>query len=211
MTVRYLPETESVTGTVETRFIGDLMGSYLLASRSKSLSTVQIFACRARSVSTHVAVVDAPVLGHVGETLTATFDTLGILHGRIERLLDGGFAMSLELSDSERKGLASRIVWLKRRATRQVDDRRQHKRVLPRRPRATLNLGDGRQLECLIIDMSASGVAVSADAAPPIGFPVHVGKLAGRVVRHLPHGFAIQFAAVQPLQEVESLLTAKAA
>jgi hypothetical protein len=210
MNLRYLPNAPFAAGSSEARFIGDLMGSYLLASRARSLSTVQVFACRARSISPYEAVVHAPVAGEPGEALSVTFDTIGLLHGRVQRQLEGGFVIALEVSATERVGLASRIAWLKRHRLRQVDERRQHKRVLPRQPRARLTLGNGQQVECMIIDMSASGVAISADVAPPLGMPVIIGEVPGRVVRHLPHGFAVQFGQAQPLQTLEPLVTQQA-
>ena len=191
------------------RFIGDLMGSYLLQSRAKSLTSVRVFACRARSISPDAAVVDAPVIGEAGEALTVTFDTIGILRGHIQRPLSAGFVIGFNPSATERALIASRIIWLKKRSLHQVDDRREHKRVRPREARARLTLGDGSQLTCMIIDMSASGVAVSADARPPRGEIVKVGEISGHVARWLPHGFAVQFDALQPLPTLERLLTAR--
>lgn len=189
------------------RFIGDLMGSYVLASRAQRPTAVQVFACRARSITAHEAVVNAPVSGARGEALTTTFENLGILRGRIDRLLDGGFAIAFDLSDAERATLAARIEWLKRRSLKSVDDRRVHRRVLPRDPRAKLVVSGGESVECLIIDMSQSGVAISADVLPPLGTPVGVGAVPGKVVRHLASGFAVRFAEVQPLAQIESFLT----
>ena len=87
---KYSQASNIHTSTNDPRFIGDLMGSYLLQSRAKSLSGIRVFACRARSISPDTAVVDAPVIGEPGEALTATFDTLGILRGHIQRPLGGG-------------------------------------------------------------------------------------------------------------------------
>ncbi|RYE84723.1 MAG: PilZ domain-containing protein [Hyphomicrobiales bacterium] len=209
MTSLYSQTSQTAPAKSDPRFIGDLMGSYLLESRTKSLATVRIFACRARSISPDTAVVDAPVIGKPGESLTVTFDTLGILRGHVQRPLGSGFVIAFNLSPDQRNGLASRIAWLKQRSLHQVQDRREYKRVLPRAPRAMLTLGDGQQVACMIIDMSASGVAISADASPPVGEVVAIGEVAGRVARLLPHGFAVQFDTVQPLQQLEKLLTPK--
>ena len=99
------------------------------------------------------------------------------------------------------------IDWLKRRTLKTVSDRRAHKRVLPRETRASLMLGDGRRFDCFIIDMSQSGVAVSADVLPPVGSLAGVGAIPGRVVRHIEAGFAVQFGQVQQIGELEALLT----
>ena len=193
----------------DTRFIGDVMGSYLLASRAQTPGAVQVFACRSRSISAQEAVLNAPVAGNPGDALTMTLQGLGLLHGRITRILDGGFAVAFECTEQERRTLGARIDWLKRRTLKTVSDRRAHKRVLPRETRANLVLGDGNKLDCFIIDMSQSGVAVSADVLPPVGSLAGVGAIPGKVVRHIEAGFAVQFAELQPIAQLEALLTLK--
>ena len=79
-------------------------------------------------------------------------------------------------------------------------------RIIPRNPYSTLVLADGTTTECLVKDVSASGIAVSADIVPPIGTAVAVGKVVGRVVRHFEDGFAVQFAQLQELDTVEELI-----
>ncbi|WP_299644056.1 PilZ domain-containing protein [Devosia sp.] len=204
-----MARASAVPDRKDTRFIGDVMGSYVLASRAQTPGAVQVFACRSRSISSHEAVVNAPISGDPGDALTMTLQGLGILHGRISRILDGGFAVAFECSEPERRALGARIDWLKRRALRTVNDRRAHKRVLPRETQARLLLADGRRLDCFIIDMSQSGVAVSADVLPPLGSPAQVGAIPGRVVRHIEAGFAVQFAELQGIGQLEALLTLK--
>lgn len=193
----------------DARFIGDVMGSYVLAARAQTPSAVQVFACRSRSVSAHEAVVNAPVSGAPGDALTMTLQGLGLLRGRITRILDGGFAVAFDCTEPERAALGARIDWLKRRTLKTVSDRRGHKRVLPRETRANLTLGDGQRFDCFIIDMSQSGVAVSADVLPPVGSLAGVGAISGRVVRHIEAGFAVQFAEVQQIGQLEARLTLK--
>ena len=64
-----------------------------------------------------------------------------------------------------------------------------------------MTLADGTTQPCLVIDMSPSGVAVSAQLQPQIGTPLAVGACIGRVVRLLPDGFAVKF--VEPLNRHE--------
>ena len=45
--------------------------------------------------------------------------------------------------------------------------------------------------------MSQSGAAVTSDQRPPIGTLVTLGKVQGRIVRHLEEGFAIEFIRLQ--------------
>jgi hypothetical protein len=193
----------------ETRFMGDLLGSYVLASRALQADGPKLFACRARSISAREAVLSAPVSGNVGERLNVSFQELGKLRGRITRRVDHGFAAEFELDEAERQSLDAKIQWLKRRSLRAVEDRREHKRVLPREPNAMLVLGQGRKIDCLIIDMSRSGVAISADIALPPGSLVAVGSVPGRVVRHVEAGFALQFVNLEDLETLEGRLTLK--
>ncbi|HEV2518172.1 MAG TPA: PilZ domain-containing protein [Devosia sp.] len=203
------PGNAGASSRKDVRFIGDVMGSYVLAARAQAPGAVRVFACRARSVTAHEAVVNAPVSGMAGDGLTMTLQGLGIVRGRISRVLDGGFAVAFDCTEQERAALGARIDWLKRRTLKTVSDRRGHKRVLPRETRASLTLGDGRRFDCFIIDMSQSGVAVSADVLPPIGSSAGVGAIPGRVVRHVEAGFAVQFAEVQQIGQLEALLTLK--
>jgi hypothetical protein len=54
--------------------------------------------------------------------------------------------------------------------------------------------------------VSASGIAVFADVSPPMGTPIAVGKVVGRVVRHFNDGFAVHFSQLQDLATVEDLV-----
>lgn len=190
----------------ETRFIGDVMGSYVLASRVDE-GGPRAFACRARSISASGAVVSAPAIGAVGDRLTVNFLDVGLLRGTITRLLPDGFAIAFECDAAERVTLGARIGWLKRRALRAVSDRRVHKRVLPRETRAKLIIGGGKRVDCMLIDMSRSGVAISAELVPKPGTVVAVGAVPGQVIRHFDCGFAVQFYELRDLDTLERLLT----
>ena len=56
-------------------------------------------------------------------------------------------------------------------------------------------------------DASRSGAAVATDQRPPIGALVTLGKVQGRVVRHLEEGFAIEFTRLQHSDFVEENVT----
>lgn len=191
----------------DVRFIGAVAGRYMLSERRVGENgKIPVYACRLCSVSTRLSVVVAPVVGAEGESITAHFDEFGILRGRISRKLPSGFVMDLILSDAERNRLGGKIVWQKKRSIEQVPDKREHKRIPPRDPRTTLTLGDGSQLPCFVIDISQSGVAVSAEIWPGLGTPMAIGKLVGRVVRYLDVGFALRFIQLQELDQLEILM-----
>jgi hypothetical protein len=79
-------------------------------------------------------------------------------------------------------------------------------RIIPRDPYSTLVLADGTTIDCIVQDVSASGIAVLADVIPELRTPVAVGKIVGRVVRHFHDGFAVEFVQVQEADAVESLI-----
>ncbi|ODT13177.1 MAG: hypothetical protein ABS35_38490 [Kaistia sp. SCN 65-12] len=188
------------------RFIGALMGRYLLASRKNRSHRVQVFACRLQSISPQLMVASAPVLGAPGEELSANFEPFGSVRGRVERLIDGGFSMAIETTAEERDLLIKRIGWYKKRVFHGVADKRAHRRVMPRDPRSTILFADGTRLPCLIIDMSRSGAALSADVQPELGTPLAVGRVVARVVRWLDVGFAVQFMVEQEPDRLEDRL-----
>jgi len=191
----------------DVRFIGAVAGRYALSERrSGDNGKIAVYACRLCSISTRLAVVVGPVLGQEGEIVTAHFDEFGILRGRITRKLPSGFVMDLMLTDAERNKLGGKIAWQKKKVHDQLPDKREHRRILPRDPRTVLTLADGAQMPCFVIDISRSGVAVSADIWPGLGTPMAVGKLVGRVVRYLDVGFALQFIQLQDLDQLEILM-----
>ncbi|MDB5542371.1 MAG: hypothetical protein JWQ89_4098 [Devosia sp.] len=192
----------------DVRFIGALMGRYLLASRKNRSHRVHVFACRLQSISPQMMVASAPVLGAPGEELSANFEPFGTIRGHIDRLIDGGFSMTIETSAEERTLLIKRIGWYKKRVFHGVADKRAHRRLMPRDPRSTILMADGSRLPCLIIDMSRSGAAISADIQPDFGTPLAVGRVLARVVRWLDVGFAVQFLTEQDTESLEDRLHA---
>lgn len=191
----------------EVRFIGAIAGRYVMSDRKEETSgKLPAYACRLRSISTRRAIVIGPVVGELGELITAHFDDFGIQRGHVARKMSSGFALDLQLTAAERDKLGDKIVWQKKRVFERVPDKREHKRILPRDPRTLITLADGTRIPCFIIDVSQSGVAVSAPMSPKLGMPMAVGRLVGRVVRLLDVGFALQFVHLQPPERLEVLL-----
>ena len=75
------------------RFIGDLLGTYVLRNKAVTEDGLQVFTCRARSISAREAVLNAPVAGAIGDPLTVNFQGLGLLKGEISRVMADGFSM----------------------------------------------------------------------------------------------------------------------
>jgi hypothetical protein len=76
-----------------------------------------------------------------------------------------------------------------------------------RNPIGRLILPNGINVSCRIIDVSQSGAGVASDQRPPIGSLVTLGKVQGRVVRHLEDGFAIEFTRLQHPDFLEDAIT----
>ena len=151
----------------------------------------------------------APVAGQAGERVIAHFDQFGRLEGAIIRVMSRGFVMSITASEAERERLAAKLAWLEDHKNHDAHEARQYERVVPRNPHSWLTLADGRTEACFVIDLSASGVAVSADVRPDIGTVLAVGRVVGRVRRHFSSGFAVEFVTVQDLDRLPSLLLRK--
>jgi len=188
---------------LDIRLVGALSGCYSLSSRRDAgADVVQVFACRLQSISTRSAVLNGPVVGEIGERVATKFDQFPVLAGIISRVFDGGFAIDLVVDDKERTELAAKIDWIKKNRFKSTKDKRRHKRVMPPNPQSAITLPDGTVLECFVIDVSSSGVAISADTMPSIGTRLAVGRAVGSVARHLETGFAV---ALDELLDLDNL------
>ena len=190
----------------------DLPGRYWLWNSRDVDGDLKQFACRVVGISPHAVALVAAVRGSVGEWVSADIEHFGRLDGGIERPLDHrGFVMHIVATAEERRRLATKIEWYDKYRNFEVTDRRTHPRSAAEAPFSfsTLLLADGAVMSCLVIDFSASGAAVSADIVPEIGTVLAVGKVIGRVNRHLPGGFAVGFVDEQELRIVEQLVFCK--
>jgi hypothetical protein len=151
--------------------------------------------------------VDVPMTGKIGDRITSYFNDFGKLEGFISDIISGAFLLELEMTESMREKLASKLTWLeKKQKTAGVADVRKHARITPAIPHSTLTLADGSVHGCFIIDMSVSGAALSAQVQPPIGMPLAVGSCIARVVRRLPQGFAVKFVELQNRFDLNQLV-----
>jgi hypothetical protein len=182
-------------------------GNYTLPHWYDPQGKPRIFACRTTRVSPFRMMVEVPVVGKVGDRLTSYFRDFGKFDGRISDTMTGGFLVELEMTGSVRQKFANKLIWLeKKQKNPNIRDVRKEARIIPESPHSTLTLMDGTVDRCFVVDMSVSGVAVSAEVQPPIGMPLAVGACIGRVVRHLPDGFAVKFVQAQNRLELNRLI-----
>ncbi len=152
----------------------------------------------------------APGIGNVGERVVAYLDHIGRVEGKITRLLDNGFAMTVGATPRKRDKLAAQLTWLANRQILNLPEDRRHERIVPRNPMAWLKLDDeGREVSCRIIDLSLSGAALAAEFRPKVGSAVTLGRIQARVVRHLEEGFAIEFVHAQLPEALEDNVSAR--
>ncbi len=180
----------------------NLLGRYMLTDYRE-------FPCQVIDMSPGGMAVVAPVAGVPGERVIAYVDHLGRLEGKIARLIDNGFAMSISATSRKRDKLAAQLTWLANRQILNLPEDRRHGRFTPRNTAARLILQNGTNVACRVIDLSASGaaIAIAPDLLPPVGAAVTVGKTPGRVVRHIENGFAIEFQRLQHSDFIEENVT----
>ena len=143
-------------------------------------------------------------VGQPGEKVIAYIDHIGRVEGVVTRRLNDGFAMTVVASDRKKDKLAAQLTWLANKHELDLPEDRRHERVAPRNPMSVLQLQDGRQYRCRIIDLSLSGAAVEIDVKPAVGVQVVLGNMRGQVVRHFEDGIAIEFAVVQRRETIEA-------
>ncbi|WP_081740372.1 PilZ domain-containing protein [Afipia sp. P52-10] len=182
-------------------------GSYTLPNWYDPQGKPRTFACRATRVSPFQMMVEVPVVGKLGDRLSSYFRDFGNLTGCITDTAAGKFLLELEMTRAMREKLASKLTWLeKKQKDPSVRDVRGDPRIMPENPHSMLTLADGSIQSCFVIDMSMSGVAVSAKVQPQVGTPLAIGCCVGRVVRLLPDGFAVKFVEPQNRTHLERLV-----
>src|SRR3954451_15487020 len=179
-----------------------LLGRYMLQDRRE-------FPCQVINMSPGGLALLAQGIGAVGERVVAYLDHIGRVEGKITRIIDNGFAMTVSATPRKRDKLAAQLTWLAHRDILNLPEDRRHDRIVPRNPIAVLTLEDGTKMTCRIIDLSLSGAAIAAENRPPVKSTVLLGRVQGRVVRNLEDGFALEFTHAQPIETLEESVTAR--
>jgi hypothetical protein len=186
------------------RIIVSMPGSYMLADHRNARGERRTYPCRAVNISAEALALAAPVRGRLGERAFASVERLGKFKGSIIRLLDGGFIMSVVASHEERTKLAAKIDWIEQYKNFDIADQRSDSRFVPANPLSRIVFSDATSEECFVLDLSASGAAISAQTVPKVGTVLALSTIVARVVRHFDGGFAVRFIQRQDLQHVEA-------
>jgi c-di-GMP-binding flagellar brake protein YcgR len=179
-----------------------LLGRYMLPDRRE-------YPCQIINMSPGGMALLGPGIGNVGDRVIAYLDHIGRVEGKIARIIDNGFAMTVAATPRKRDKLAAQLTWLANRDILNLPEDRRHDRIVPRNPIALLTLEDGRQMTCRIIDMSLSGAAIAAEFRPPLRSLVTLGRVQARVIRYLEDGFALEFVHEQSPDALEISVTAR--
>src|ERR1700722_11149834 len=158
-----------------------LLGRYMLPDRRE-------FPCQIINMSPGGLALLAPGIGNVGDGVLAYLDHIGRVEGKITRIIDNGFAMSVGATARKRDKLAAQLTWLANRDILNLPEDRRHRRI---------------------IHMPLSGAAIAAENRPPLKSLVLLGKVQARVVRKLEEGFALEFVHEQLAETLEDSVTAR--
>ncbi|MBZ9655665.1 PilZ domain-containing protein [Phyllobacterium lublinensis] len=173
-----------------------LYGRFMLEDRTEHV-------CQIDEMSPGDVVITTDVLANNGERVIVYIDHIGRVEGTVERMVRGGFLLSLVASDRKKNKIAAQLTWLANKHELDMPEDRRHQRIAPRNPMTTLSMADGRQYPCRIIDLSISGAAVEIRMRPALNSQVILGSMRGRVVRHFEEGIAIEFATVQSREAID--------
>src|ERR1700728_2183974 len=90
-------------------------GNYTLPNWYDPQGKLRTFACRTTRVSPFRMIVDVPVVGKIGDTLTSYFQDSGTLEGVISDVMTGGFLLELEMTQAMRATMADKLLWLEKK------------------------------------------------------------------------------------------------
>jgi len=137
----------------------------------------------------------------IGAKMVLYIDDIGRCEGMVVRHHSYGFAMRLIATQNRRDRIAERLTFHANRHRLRDDDLRTHERA-EHDHQSRCVLPDGSEQTCRVIDLSLTGCAIALEQRPAIGAEVVIGRIQGRVVRHLPQGVAIRFLAVAPSHRI---------
>ncbi len=177
----------------------DLLGRLMLENRAE-------YDCRVVDMSPGDVCFTTNALPRMGERVIAYIEHLGRLEGKVTKIDDMQFVITLSATERKREKLAAQLTWLANKHELDLPEDRRHDRFAPQPNISELMLDDGRKYPCRIIDLSLSGAAVDIDVRPALGTSVQLGHMRGRVVRQFQEGVAVEFLALQTKESLRGLM-----
>jgi hypothetical protein len=189
---------------LDVRIVVNISASFSISKRRAAGGARAEFECRAVNLCPHEVALTSPVSVKLGDQIVADIDHLGKLEGTVIRLLSHGFVIGISADDRAREKLRRRIEWLEKYKNLDVRDGRSKPRFVPRNPHAKMIFADGTVERFQILDLSASGAAISAERTPEIDSILAIETNVSRVVRCFNGGFAVKFVDMLNDDEVKS-------
>lgn len=130
-----------------------------------------------------------------GSNLLLSSDRLGQIAAEcVRKPAPDLFCVRFEISARKRDKLADQLVWLANKDKLALEDGERRAEREGGGGSVEVTIGEARVIAGRVIDISLTGVAVETRALlPQIGASARIGPYTGRVARHLPNGFAIDF------------------
>lgn len=161
------------------------------------------FPCEVLNISPGGIALLAPVAGQMGERIVVYLNDLGRFEGELVRSFNGGFALRIGGTLHKREKVANQLTWILNRHQLNLDEDRQHERIVPAKQSIMLTRSDGSEARARVLDVSLGGASVSVLPQPTIGEPVTIGLIRGTVVRHHDQGIGIRFQEIQDPATIE--------
>lgn len=173
------------------RFVGDIAARYFLESWQGSGRKPSH--CRVRNIGPDSATFVATLGAERGATVAIGVPEIGVLRGRIGRMIGALCMVELQMCNASRQELMGRLNWMVRRKAYGLRERRTMGRFTLQDPTSAASINDGDLYPCTVINASRTGVLVESDLIARIGDKCQVGWLPGKVTRSTENGFAMQF------------------
>ena len=127
----------------------------------------------------------------LGAEVVAYVDRLARIEGRVARYIPGGFVVAFELTEAKERRLGAALDRMS--ASHDADDAPAPAPSVPPHRIKSVRLDDGGCIDCEVADASILGITCESDHRPALGTHVVIGGADARVVRHLAHGFRVEF------------------
>ncbi len=168
-----------------------LLGRFMLEDREE-------YPCQTQDMSPGSVALVTSVTGRIGERVVVYLDHIGRIEGKIVRIYQGGFAMTINATPRKKDKIAAQLTWLaNRHELGLAEDREYDRSATPAVSACTLTMPDGSKTRVRVIDVSLSGAALGSVDKPAIGSMVIVGTIRSTVVRHFEEGIGVEFAQLQ--------------
>lgn len=192
----------------DVRFVGGIPSNLVLLDEAHHGTPIGArLGCWTTSISPDLAVVATAIKVSRGRSIQLQLAEIGSLRGRVDRPVQGGLTVNLDMDETNREQLARKIASYRDRILNAQPESREYRRRVPADPDSEILLADGTLVTCRILDVSCSGASIAASVQPEVEAPLALGQVAGKVVRHTTGGgFAMKFLVVQDEDRLEDVI-----